>query len=78
VYTTFYLPIYLDNQKIVLLLEEDDKKLFEKEKELFWILYTQAVKEKFFARIIFWVLIYATIITFFVTLFNTFIKIALS
>lgn len=73
-----YLPFYIDNQKMFLSLEEDDKKLFEKEKELFWILYTQAVKERLLARLIFWVLIYTTIFTFFATLYSTFSKVTLS
>ena len=57
-----YLPILLEDKKIILFLEEDDKKLSVKEKELYWILYSQAVKEKVVARVIFWILIYTSII----------------
>jgi hypothetical protein len=72
-----YLPIRLEDQKTVLFLEEDDKKLAEKEKELFWILHTQAAKERVIARIAFWILIYATALIFFGTVFYTFSKIAI-
>jgi hypothetical protein len=53
-----YMPIQLENQTVVLYLEEDDPKLGAKEKELFWILLTQAAKEKPYARVIFWVLFF--------------------
>lgn len=57
-----YLPIRLEKKKMILFLEEKDKNLAEKEKELFWILYSQAAKERVIARVIFWVLIGLTII----------------
>jgi hypothetical protein len=52
-----YLPIYCDGKEWVLSLQEDDQKLAEKEKELFWILYTQAAKERPCWRFCFWVLV---------------------
>ncbi|MFN7137763.1 MAG: hypothetical protein ACK4UN_00325 [Limisphaerales bacterium] len=52
-----YLPIYCDGKKWVLFLQEDDPKIEQKEKELFWILYSQAAKERPIWRTIFWVLV---------------------
>ena len=52
-----FLPIHVDGQKLVLPMEESDPLLEQKEKELFWILYTQAAKERQFSRIVFWILI---------------------
>lgn len=57
-----YLPIQLEDQKVILFLEEDDPKLPEKEKELFWILFSQAAKEKPYARVMFWILFFLAII----------------
>ena len=52
-----YLPIHCDDKKLVLAMYEDDPKLTQKEKELFWILYSQAAKERPVWRTIYWVLI---------------------
>jgi hypothetical protein len=52
------LPIHYFGKRLLLLLQEDDPKLKEKEKELFWILYSQAAKERRISRILFWVTIY--------------------
>ncbi len=52
-----YLPIHIDGKRLVLFMKEKDPELSEKEKELFWILYTQAAKERLFWRILFWVLV---------------------
>jgi hypothetical protein len=52
-----YLPICLDGQRFVLALQEDDPKLAEKEKELYWILYTQAAKERPITRFFYWLLV---------------------
>jgi hypothetical protein len=73
-----YLPIRLQDRKIILFLEEDDKKLPEKEKELFWILYSQAAKQEVEARYIYWILISTSGLVFFLTLFNIFSKIVLN
>jgi hypothetical protein len=51
-----YLPMHVDGEKVVLPMLEKDPELREKEKELFWILYTQAAKEKPFWRTVFWIL----------------------
>jgi hypothetical protein len=52
-----YLPIQYFGSKRVLVLQEDDPKLQQKEKELYWILYSQAAKERSIARFLFWILI---------------------
>lgn len=57
-----YLPIHCFGTRIVLLLQEDDLKLKEKEKELFYILYTQAAKEKPKLRIAFWIFFHISIV----------------
>jgi hypothetical protein len=51
------LPLCIDGERYVLPLQEDDPKLAEKEKELFWILYTQAAKERPYARGAYWLLV---------------------
>ena len=51
-----YLPFYADGVARVLSFEEDDPLLDKKEKELFWILFTQAVKERPYSRAVFWTL----------------------
>jgi hypothetical protein len=53
-----YLPIQHYGEKLVLGLREQDPQLNAKEKELFWILYTQAAKERPGWRTTFWVLTY--------------------
>jgi hypothetical protein len=52
-----YLPILCDGKQWVLSLREDDQKIEAKEKELFWILYSQAAKERPVSRTIFWILV---------------------
>jgi hypothetical protein len=52
-----YLPIYCDGEELVLFMVEEDPKLPIKEKELFWILYSQAAKERPVRRCIFWILV---------------------
>jgi hypothetical protein len=56
-----YLPICCDGKQQVLAMEESDQLLMQKEKELFWILYTQAVKEKRVIRFIFWIFFYTAV-----------------
>lgn len=56
-----YLPICFDGKKQVLAMLESDQLLMQKEKELFWILYTQAAKEKPIIRVIFWSFFYAAV-----------------
>lgn len=57
-----YLPMHRDGSKLVLAMREDDEKLNEKEKELFWILYTQAAKERPVSRGIYWVLVSVSVV----------------
>lgn len=57
-----YLPMHRDGSKLVLAMREDDEKLNEKEKELFWILYTQATKERPVSRGIYWVLVSVSVV----------------
>lgn len=52
-----YLPIHCDGKQWVLSLQEEDPKLESKERELFWILYSQAAKERPVRRTLFWILI---------------------
>lgn len=52
-----YLPIYADGKHLVLPMEENDRDLSKKEKELFWILYSQAAKERPKLRFAYWALI---------------------
>lgn len=52
-----YLPIYVNGRKLALPMREDDPGLSKKEKELFWILYSQAAKERPMLRITYWLLI---------------------
>ncbi|SIO07309.1 hypothetical protein [Algoriphagus halophilus] len=53
------LPFKLEDNKIYLLkISEDDIKLNEKEKELFWILYTSLTKQNNTARNWFWIVIF--------------------
>ena len=56
-----YVPIHCYGERLVLLLQEDDPKLPQKEKELFWILFSQAAKEGPCWRVAFWVLFYTSI-----------------
>jgi hypothetical protein len=51
------LPLHIDGKKLVLAMREKDPELPQKEKELFWILYSQAAKERPVWRTLFWVLI---------------------
>jgi hypothetical protein len=53
-----YLPIHCDGKEWVLSLQEDDPELLAKEQELFWILYSQAAKERPRWRKAFWMLIF--------------------
>ena len=52
-----YLPIYLNGAKLALPMRENDPDLSKKEKELFWILYSQAAKERPMLRITYWILV---------------------
>ena len=56
-----FLPINLYGERVVLALQERDPELKEKEKELFWILYTQAAKEGNIARFFFWFFFYTSL-----------------
>lgn len=56
-----YVPIHCYGQKLLLLLQEDDPKLKQKEKELFWILYSQAAKERPRCRFSFWFFYYLSL-----------------
>jgi hypothetical protein len=62
-----YLLIYADGKKLALPIREADPDLPKKEKELFWILYTQAAKERPFLRGVYWVLIAVAIALVFLT-----------
>lgn len=53
-----YVPIYCDGERHVLLMQEDDPKLAQKEKELFWLIFTEAAKEHPCCRVLFWCLFY--------------------
>lgn len=53
-----YVLISFKAEGRLLFLQEDDLKLSEKEKELFWILFTQAAKESPGSRALFWVFLY--------------------
>jgi hypothetical protein len=52
-----YLLIYADGKKLALPIREADLDLPKKEKELFWILYSQAAKERPLLRGLYWILI---------------------
>ena len=52
-----YLLIYADGKKLALPIREEDPELPKKEKELFWILYSQAAKERPVLRVVYWMLI---------------------
>ena len=51
-----YLPLRVDNQKLVLAMQESDPSLALKQKELFWILLSQFTKERPVSRAIVWIL----------------------
>mgnify|MGYP000846217707 CR=1 FL=1 len=70
-----YLPISFYGKRVILMLQEDDPKLKEKEKELFWILYSQAAKEKEVARKFYWASIYISIFLSFSTIIHNVIKV---
>lgn len=53
-----YIPIHFEGSCRILTLQESDTKLATKEKELFWIFFSQAAKESPIARSLFWVLFY--------------------
>jgi hypothetical protein len=53
-----YLPVERGAERIVIYLREDDPDLDKKVKEAFWILYSQAVKERPVSRFLFWLLWY--------------------
>lgn len=59
-----YLPFHCDGKRVVLPLREDDPKRPEKEKELFWILYSQAAKERPIRKGFYWLLIYSSALLF--------------
>ena len=71
-----YMPVIIEGQKSVLLLKEDDCKIKEKEKELFWILFSQAVKEKPIWRTIYWIFIYLSIFLSFLAVLHNIYKVA--
>lgn len=52
-----YLLILADGKQLALPMREGDPDLPKKEKELFWILYSQAAKERPIRRVIYWILI---------------------
>jgi hypothetical protein len=52
-----YLPICAEGKKLALPMRESDPDLPKKEKELFWILYSQAAKERPKLRTIYWALV---------------------
>jgi hypothetical protein len=52
-----YMPMHCFGKRLVLVLQESDPKLREKEKELFWILYTEAAKERPGYRAVYWGLV---------------------
>lgn len=52
-----YLPIIARGKKLVLPMQEADPDLPKKEKELFWILYSQAAKERPILRTVYWLLV---------------------
>jgi hypothetical protein len=70
-----YLPIGLYGKKILLLMKEDEAKLKEKEKELYWILYSCAVKERTFWRILYWIFIHISILSSFAAILNNISKV---
>jgi hypothetical protein len=51
-----YLPIRIDNQRLVLPMQESDPSLAQKQKELFWILLSQFAKERPISRYAVWIL----------------------
>lgn len=52
-----FLPFHFQGQKLVLPIQEKDGELAQKEQELFWILYSQATKERAASRAAYWVLL---------------------
>lgn len=56
--TDIYLPVNNNGALEVIFLKEDDLYIEDKEKELFWILYTFAVKSHPLQRSVFWIFIY--------------------
>lgn len=70
-----YMPIELSGEKFVLFLEETDQLLPKKEQELFWILYSQAAKERVIARVIYWIFIYSSAILAFLPILNNIRKV---
>jgi hypothetical protein len=60
-----YLPIYADGKKLTLGMREADPDLPQKEKELFWILYSQAVKERPIVRGLYWILVASAVVLLF-------------
>lgn len=57
-----YLPAHCDGQRVLIFLQEDDPKLSQKEKELFWILFTKTTKERPSSRLAFWLLFFASVL----------------
>lgn len=62
-----YLPIIVDGKRLALPMREADPDLSKKEKELFWILYSQAAKERPIFRGIYWILVGAAVLLVFLT-----------
>lgn len=62
-----YLLIYADGKKLALPIREADPDLPKKEKELFWILYSQAAKERPLLRGAYWILLGAAVALVFLT-----------
>lgn len=73
-----YMPIQIEGERILLFLREEDVKLDKKEKELFWILYSQAVKEKAIFRFFYWVFIYLSILLSFIPVLHNIFKVIFS
>lgn len=57
-----YVPIHCNGERRVLMMLEDDPELAAKEKELFWILYTELTKQSPISRFFFWLFFYASVL----------------
>jgi hypothetical protein len=57
-----YLVFYLNNRRLVLPMQESDPALDNREKELFWIIFTDCASARRKARIAFWICAYSALI----------------
>jgi hypothetical protein len=73
-----YLPIHIDGRKLVISMMETDTDLQKREKELFWILYSQAAHERPVWRTVFWVLMAIAAIVGLLVLISVLYKIRLA